>query len=129
MKTAKMLGVWMDNANAHIMPLTSGEMETNTVASSFTTEERDTTLGNSGEHVMHNKEQQQHSAYYKKLGDIILGYDEVILFGPTNAKAELHNLLKEDQHFKNIKIEIQSTDKMTEPQEHAFVKAYFKNKL
>jgi stalled ribosome rescue protein Dom34 len=129
MKTAKMLGIWMDNANAHIMALTSSDMETNLVTSSFTNEERKETQDASGEHTMHNKEQQQQSVYYKKLGDIILGYDDVILFGPTNAKAELFNELKEDHHFKNIKIEIQSTDKMTEHQEHAFVKAYFKNKL
>jgi hypothetical protein len=129
MKTAKMLGIWMDNSNAHIMELTSHNMETNIVTSAFTNEERKETLGASGEHVMHNKEQQQQSVYYKKLGDIIAGYDDVIIFGPTNAKAELCNVLKADHHFKAIKIEMQSADKMTENQEHAFVKAYFKNKL
>ena len=129
MKTAKMLGIWMDNSTAHVMPLTNQPMLSTVVTSAFTSEERKETLGTGGEHVMHNKEQQQQSVYYKKLGDIIAGYDEVLIFGPTNAKAELCNVLKADQHFKNIVITMQPADKMTEPQEHAFVKAYFKNKV
>jgi hypothetical protein len=127
MKTDKKLGIWMDTSTAHVMKLTTADMHTDIVDSAFTNEEREQSLGRS-EHIMHNKEQQQQSVYYKLLGDIIATCDDVILFGPTNAKAELFNALKADQHFKNIKIEIQSTDKMTENQEHAFVKAYFKNR-
>ena len=125
MKTDKKLGIWMDNSTAHIIELTTADVETSIVASAFTNEEREQTLGKS-EHVMHNKEQQQQSVYYKKLSDIIAGYDDVLLFGPTNAKAELYNTLKTDQHFKDIKIEVQSADKMTEHQQQAFVKNYFK---
>jgi hypothetical protein len=127
MHTDKKLGIWMDNSSAHVMALTTADMETDIVTSAFTNEERETTLGRS-EHIMHNKEQQQQSVYYKKLSDIIATCDDVILFGPTNAKAELFNALKADPHFKKIKIEMQSADKMTEHQEHAFVKAYFKSR-
>ena len=76
---------------------------------------------------MHNKEQHRQSDYYKKIGGEILQYDEVVLFGPTNAKSELANMLKEDHRFASIKLEIKSSDKMTENQEHAFVKDYFSN--
>jgi len=41
-------------------------------------------------------------------------YEEVLLFGPTNAKNELFNLLKDDRHFEKIKIEVKSGDKMTD---------------
>ena len=74
---------------------------------------------------MHNKEQHQQSEYYKKLGEEIVKYEDVILFGPTDAKAELFNLLREDRHFENIKIEIRQTGKMTEQQQHAFIREYF----
>ena len=74
---------------------------------------------------MHNKEQHQQSDYYKQLGEIIKNYTEVILFGPTDAKVELFNILKADHHFAKIKIEFQQADKMTENQQHAFVKEYF----
>ena len=73
----------------------------------------------------HNKEQHQQSAYYKKLGEAIKRYDEVVLFGPTNAKVELRNHLKKDHHFDKIKIEVESADKMTEHQEHAFVRNHY----
>ena len=124
MTTQKKLGIWMDHSNAHIMEFIKTAVETGTVESEFTHEIKEHALGKS-EHVMHNKEQQQQSEYYKKLGEKIKDYDEVILFGPTDAKVELLNTLKEDHHFDKIKIEVQSTDKMTEAQQHAFVKQYF----
>ena len=74
---------------------------------------------------MHNKEQHQQSDYYKRISDEILHYDEVIIFGPTNAKSELVNILKTDHRFAAIKLEVKQSDKMTENQEHAFVKEYF----
>ncbi|MEI9909275.1 MAG: hypothetical protein WDO71_06225 [Bacteroidota bacterium] len=74
---------------------------------------------------MHNKEQHQQSEYYRKLGEVIRNYEAVILFGPTSAKAELLNLLKADNRFTKIKIEIRQTDKMTENQQYAFVREYF----
>jgi hypothetical protein len=47
------------------------------------------------------------------------------LFGPTNAKTELINKLKEDHHFDEVKIEVKSADKMTENQQQAFVLEHF----
>jgi hypothetical protein len=74
---------------------------------------------------MHNKEQHLHLEYYKKLGDIIRNYKEVVLFGPTDAKSELHNLLAANHLFVKVKITVRQTDKMTENQQHAFVRDYF----
>ena len=75
---------------------------------------------------MHNKEQHEQSEYYKKLEEVILKYDDVIHFGPTDAKVELLNDLRTDNRFAKIKIEIKQADKMTENQQHAFVKDYFR---
>jgi hypothetical protein len=74
---------------------------------------------------MHVKQQHLQSSYYKKLSDAIRNYHEVLLFGPTDAKTELLNLLKTDHLFEDIKIEIKHSDKMTEHEMHAFVKEYF----
>jgi len=49
----------------------------------------------------------------------------VLLFGPTTAKNELANLLKDDHLFEKIKVEVRQADRMTENQEHAFVKDHF----
>lgn len=124
MITKKKLGIWMDHSNAHLMEFTTDGIEENMITSKFTHEEKEQSLSKR-ENIMHNKEQHQHSAYYKQLGEKIKDYDEVILFGPTDAKVELLNVLKEDHHFDKIKIETQSADKMTEGQQYAFVKQYF----
>ena len=75
---------------------------------------------------MHVKEQHLQSGYYKKLSETIRNYQEVVLFGPTDAKSELLNLLKGNHLFENIKFEVKNTDKMTENQMHVFVREYFK---
>ena len=80
-----------------------------------------------GETTMHNKEQQMHEAYYKTIADEILNYDQVVLFGPTNAKSELYNYLNKDLHFKDIKIDVESADNMTDNEKDAFVRNYFEN--
>lgn len=51
----------------------------------------------------------------------------MLLFGPTNAKTELHNFLNKDSHFKNVKVDVVSADKMTENEKNAFVKKHFEN--
>ena len=124
MTTTKSLGIWMDHSSAHLMEFTTDPIQTDIIDSAFTHAEKEQSLGKS-ENVMHNKEQHQQSEYYKKLGEKIRNYEDVILFGPTDAKVELHNILKADHRFANIKIVVKQADKMTENQQHAFVRDYF----
>jgi stalled ribosome rescue protein Dom34 len=76
---------------------------------------------------MHNKRQQMHEAYYKKIAAVILKFEHVLLFGPTNAKTELYNYVNADLRFKHIKIETKAADKMTENKKVAFVRNYFEH--
>ena len=128
MKEAKYLGIWMDHQNAHLMEFTTDPIETTTVESKFTHQEKEETL-HRGENLMHNKEQHEEADYYKTLGEIIRNYNEVVLFGPTEAKVELYNYLRKDHRFADIVIEIRSADKMTENQQHAFVREFFSKRL
>ena len=123
-KETNHLGIWMDHASAHLMDVTSDSIITNTLTSKFTHQAKEHVLSK-GEKTMHNKEQHQQSDYYKKLAEIIGRYQDVLIFGPTDAKVELYNLLKADHHFDAININIKQAQKMTENQEHAFVKKYF----
>ncbi|MEO5602568.1 MAG: hypothetical protein ABIR06_16720 [Cyclobacteriaceae bacterium] len=128
MTTAKKLGIWMDHSTAHIIEFTAERAVGRTITSKFTHQVKEHALSKN-ENLMHNSEQHQQTAYYKELGEIIKNYNEVILFGPTSAKAELLNKLRADHHFEKIQIETQQADKMTENQEHAFVKEYFSKHL
>ncbi len=124
MTTEKKIGIWMDHSSAHMTEFSTGQQETQTILSKFTHQDKVQSLSK-GESLMHHKEQHEQAEYYKLLGNIIKNYEDVILFGPTNAKVELMNVLKEDQHFAKIKIEIRQTDKMTEHQQHVFINEYF----
>jgi hypothetical protein len=125
MTTIKKLGIWMDHSNAHLMEFENAASGSKTIEPSFTQLLKESGSNDSGEHIMHNKEQQQQSAFFKELGEVIKKYGEVILFGPTDAKTELLNMLKKDHHFDKIKIDIRQADKMSENQQHAFVREYF----
>lgn len=124
MTTKKQMAIWMDHSAAHIMELTNDVITTNVIQSEFTHDVKIDSL-NKSENLMHNKEQHLQHAYYKKIGKEIKDHQHVLIFGPTTAKTELLNLLKEDHHFENVVIDIEDADKMSENQQHAFVKTHF----
>lgn len=123
MKTTKCAGIWMDHSTAELIDLNEIKND-HAIKSKFSFSAKEEALSRS-ENLMHNKEQQMHELYYKKIAAEILNYDHVLLFGPTNAKVELHNYLDKDLHFKDIKIDIESTDNISDNEKHAFVKNHF----
>jgi hypothetical protein len=124
MKNIKKLGVWMDHSNACLIEL-KNDMIVHRIVSESANHDSETDF-HKGEKLIHKKEQHLQSGYYKKIGDIIKGYGDVVLFGPTDAKSELVNLIKADHLFEDIKIEVRNSDKMTEDQMQVFVRDYFK---
>ena len=108
MKTENRLGIWMDHANAHLIEFTEDPIQTKTIHSKFTHDSKERSLSKS-ENLMHHKEQHQQSEYYHKIGEVIRNYGEVILFGPTDAKNELFNVLRKDHRFQNVKINIKNS--------------------
>jgi stalled ribosome rescue protein Dom34 len=125
MKSSKKLGIWMDHHNAHLIEFSTEVKETKIMTSDFTFQDKEETLQRS-ESEMHNKEQHKQTTFYKNLAAVIKDYNEVLLFGPTDAKVELFNFLKENHKYDNIKIEVKNTDKMSDVDQHQFVRDYFK---
>jgi stalled ribosome rescue protein Dom34 len=123
MNTQKNIGIWMDHSIAHLIEFNT-EKANRFITSEFTFDTKEEALSRS-ENLMHNKRQQMQEAYYKTIADEILKYDHVVLFGPTNAKTELRNYIGKDLHFKDMKIEVESADNMTDNQKDAFVKKHF----
>jgi hypothetical protein len=124
MKTTKQLGIWMDHSVAHLMEMSNDTIVSSTIESQPERQPEQQIVYKDESHSL-NKEQGLLSAYYKKLGDVILDYEKVILFGPTDAKNELLNLLLDNHLYDNIKIAVKSADKMTDSQMSVFVKDYF----
>jgi hypothetical protein len=128
MKILKKIGICLTHQSAHLMEFTSNPLETKTIESTFTYDTKKDSL-KKGEKLMHNKEQDGKMAFYKKLGIIIKNFDEVLLFGATKAKNELYNLLSTDSHFDKIEIDVSNSDKMTDKEQHSYVRRYFSQKL
>jgi hypothetical protein len=124
MNNIRKLGIWMDHSNAYLMELANNKI-VQRVVSEFANNETEFNFYK-GEKLIHKKEQHLQLSYYKKIGDIIKEYQDVVLFGPTDAKNELLNHIKTDHLFEDIKIEVRNSDKMTEEQMQTFVRDYFK---
>ena len=114
----------MDHSSAHCMQINGVKLTKSTIHSEFTHHEREASLQH-GERTMHNKEQHLTAKYFKEIGEEILKADRILLFGPTDAKQELWNILKEDHHFADKKIVAETCVNFTENQQIAFVKNYF----
>ena len=123
MKTKKQLGIWMDHSIAHLIEVENDQMAADTITAKVG--EQDEPLDKRDETLIQNKEQNELADFFSRISDVIINYDEVLLFGPTNAKTELHNQLKEDHHFDDIKIEVKAADKMTKNQLQSFVDEHF----
>lgn len=126
MKKAKKLGIWMDHSIAHIIEFKDQWYELKTIESNFTHQDKVESLAKS-ESIMHNKEQQLHEEFFKRLETIILDYGTVLLFGATSAKTELFNRTQKDHRFADINITVKTADKMSNTQRIFFLSDYFEN--
>jgi hypothetical protein len=118
------LGIWMDHSVAHLIEFSEQTGFTTTLQPNLTREQMNHHLSK-GDYHKHQLEQHRQKEFYTALSKVILNYDKVLLFGPTEAKVELFHLLEADSHFDNKIIEMKQADKMTEHQQHAFVLGYF----
>ena len=126
MRIDKYLGIWMDHSSAHLIESDNGISETKEITSSFNHKMKEETLEKS-EKEMHHKENNDQLAFYKEIGKAILNHSTVLLFGPTEAKTELFNLLQKDHHFDKINIDVKPADKMSKNEQKAFVQKYYLN--
>jgi len=124
MKDIKKLGVWMDHSKAFLMELTNGPILQHQLQSDFNFLHRESSLVKS-ELLLHNREQHEQSVYYQTIAKTIINFNEVLLFGPTEAKDELFNLIRANTLFDKIKITVQNSDIMTEVQMHIHVREFF----
>lgn len=123
MKETKTIGVWMDHSIANIIDLNAAKNNLS-IKSKFTFNVKEEAM-TKGEKHMHTKEQQLHDEYYTEIANVVIKYDNILFFGPTNAKTELFNFISKDLHFKDKKINVEPADKMTDNEKNAFVRDYY----
>lgn len=137
---SKQIGVWLDHAKAHLIGHHEGSaFLVETVESPYERIKREEGQGSDQTrftanpyHISNNENRKHHTAqnelneYYKILEMKLTDYEEILLFGPTNAKEQLYNRLRDNKAFARKTITVQSSDKMTENQLLAYVREFFK---
>ncbi|HCB62129.1 MAG TPA: hypothetical protein DHV29_02590 [Bacteroidales bacterium] len=124
MKASTKMGIWLDHTIAYLFDISDSNAETLTIKADNKHHEIKETQG-LDESNTQNKEQDQLSDYFKRLTDIIQKFDEVLLFGPTNAKTELFNQLNKNNRIAKTNVEVKQSERMTENQMMAFVRTHF----
>ena len=121
----KNIGIWMNHSIAYIMEFTAGLITTITVESNPDYKLDDKLCFADNNSLSLYKEHYIQTAYYKKLEESISDCSEVILFGPTNAKVKLYNLLRIDKRFAKTNIEVTQAQEMNQSEQLDFVTKHF----
>ena len=124
MEKIKKVAVYMDHFAANIIEYITTAEAIKTIKSEFNRSEKKEIL-QKGESLLHNKEQDMQLQFYSKLREELLNYESVLLFGATNAKTELLNILQIDAKFLNVEFTLKNTDKLTDKEQVNFVNDCF----
>lgn len=126
MKNSKNLAVWLDHSSAYLIEISTEIMNTKTIKNDFSFFDKIKSLHKS-ENKMHNKEQQRQHAFFKKIEKNLNKFDNILLFGPTNAKKELFNHIRMRNSFDSFNLKYLNTDEMTNDEKSKYALNYFNN--
>lgn len=118
-------GVWLDNTQALIISNPTGSSGNDYAINDKVKAEKH--HGGGSEHSMNNSKQGEVVKYFKSVSNLLVNFDEILLFGPGKSQEKLQNHMKEDPQFNNKQITIDSAEKLTDPQMIAKVREFFKS--
>lgn len=135
----KKLAVWMDHSEAHYFEYEGG---TSTFIGKIDSpyqrikreegESNDSTRFSAELNYTSNNENKKNSIaknersnYYKEIEKTLNAYDEILLFGPTNAKEQLFNYLSGKKHYASKSIHLSNSDKLSDNQKLAEVRKFY----
>lgn len=124
MENKKKLAIYLDHSTANSIEYTNTAHLLSTVKLEFNPVEKKEVL-QKGESHLHDKEQHLQQQFYKKISNASLGFSTVVLFGPTTAKAELENILTNDNRFSNVDVILKITDKLNTKEQIDYVNNFF----
>lgn len=124
-KQKQYAGVWLDNHTAMIISNTSAnENGEYAIKEKINAGEHH---GSGSEHSINNAKHSDSLKYFKSLSNLLLNFDEILIFGPGKSQEQFQNHLQEDAQFKNKQITIDSAEHLTDPQMIAKVRDFFKS--
>ena len=136
MKMEKLFGLWVDHEKAIIVSLMSGSHKVIHVESDVEGHFRlkggsrsNTPWGIQGATSESKRELRYNkhlNIYFQNIIDLLKDAKQIFIFGPGEAKYELKKKIEENKMFLGKISDIETTDKLTEPQSVVKVKKYFK---
>ncbi len=133
----KQIGIWLDFKEAQVITLLNGTIDTATILSQI---EHKKVKGGShspspwgpvqvaNEQHFNEKRKHQEKSYYESIINAIQTADELLIFGPAEAKIGLEKAIKAQSNFPAQIKAVETADSMTLNQKVAHVKAFFRFK-
>lgn len=81
--------------------------------------------GNSSENAGNNAERTNRMKFFKEVEHLLTNSQEVYITGPGTIQEELRNYLRDTAQFRNLKIDLDTSQKMSDEQVLETVKEYF----
>jgi hypothetical protein len=129
------VGVWVDHRKAVIVFLAGGEVTTGTVESSVGPHARysgrteyptpDGPQSGRGEKAFERRFERRLDRFYDEIIRRLGEPEALLIVGPGEAKLELRERLGRAKALSKGRVEVETTDKLTEPQLVAYVKRHY----
>ena len=120
------VGIWIDHKSAVIVSASAGQVTTKTLESEVGAHPRYSgQQDGGGEKKYEQRHGQQLDRYYDDVISQVGLPDALLIFGPGEAKLELKERLNRSKALSECTVDIETADKLTDPQVVAKVKEHF----
>jgi hypothetical protein len=120
------VGVWIDHQRAVIVSASERGVTATTLESAIEAHPHYSgQQDGGGEKKYEERHGQRLDQYYDEVIDQLGQPEALLIFGPGEAKLELENRISRSKAHAQRTVDIETTDKLTEPQIVAKVKAHF----
>ena len=120
-------GIWIDHKRAVIVSVSAGRVTTKTLKSEVGAHPRYSGQQDGGGE---KKYEERHSQRLEQYDDEVISQvgqpEALLIFGPGEAKLELKERLSRSKVFSERTVDIETADKLTDPQIVARVKEHFR---
>jgi len=123
---SRKIGIWIDHKTAVIVSATAGPIATQTMKSEVSAHPRYSGQeGAGGEKNYEQRHGEQLDHYYDDIISQLGRPEAVLIFGPGEAKLELKERLSRFKALSECIVDLETADRLTEPQIVAKVKDHF----
>jgi hypothetical protein len=122
----KKVGLWIDHRKAVIVGLTGDLEEINSIISNMEKHVRFSgeAQSDTGEDIRDRKFTNDLNKYYDEVISFIGDAESILIIGPGEAKVELKKRIERETKIGRV-VDLETADKMTEPQIAAKVRQHF----